>query len=218
MVDAHLFLVIALILLSTKALAIFVKKIHLPQVIGALVAGVLLGPALFGLIEPNETISALAEIGVVLLLFSAGMETDYRQLRSSLKSSALISALGVIAALGGGFGIALLFGKPTFESFFYRHRNRLDVHKHHDRGPLGNGKAQDENRHRAFGGFAFRRYFRHRHACRRDGHGRRGVFLRGPCARAGKNRRVFRARACGGVSRLQAFQLHVRPFRRKKGG
>ncbi|MCL2557137.1 MAG: cation:proton antiporter [Treponema sp.] len=118
MIDAHIFLVIALILLSTKILAIFVTKIHLPQVIGALVAGVLLGPAVFGIIQPSETISVLAEIGVVLLLFCAGMETDYRQLRSSLKASALISALGVIVALGGGFGIALLFGRPTFESFF----------------------------------------------------------------------------------------------------
>lgn len=94
------------------------KRIHLPQVVGALIAGVLLGPAVFGLVEPNETLSALAEIGVILLLFTAGMETDFRELRKSMKSSVLISALGVAASLGGGFGISLLFGNPTFESFF----------------------------------------------------------------------------------------------------
>ena len=118
MIDTKIFLFIALILLSTKALAIFVKRIHLPQVIGALVAGVLLGPAVFNLITPNETITVIAEFGVIFLLFSAGMETDYRQLRNSLKSSLLISALGVAASLGGGFAVAFLFGKPTFESFF----------------------------------------------------------------------------------------------------
>ena len=118
MFDTRLLLFIALILLSTKVLAIFMKHIHLPQVIGALAAGVLLGPAAFNLIEPNETISAIAEFGVILLLFSAGMETDFRQLRSSLKSSLVISALGVVVALGGGFAVAFLFGKPSFESFF----------------------------------------------------------------------------------------------------
>jgi len=118
MIDTNFLLFIALILLCTKAFSIFMKRIHLPQVIGALMAGVLLGPAVFKLIEPNETISVIAEFGVVLLLFSAGMETDFRQLRSSIKSSLLVSALGVAAALGGGFAIAFLFGKPTFESFF----------------------------------------------------------------------------------------------------
>ena len=118
MIDIQLLLFIALILLSTKALAVFMKRIHLPQVVGALIAGVLLGPAVFNLVEPNETISVIAEFGVILLLFAAGMETDFRQLRHALKSSLLISLLGVIAALGGGFLTAFLFGYPSFESFF----------------------------------------------------------------------------------------------------
>ncbi|MCL2381492.1 MAG: cation:proton antiporter [Treponema sp.] len=118
MIDTHLLLVIALILLSTKIFAVFMKRIHLPQVIGALAAGVLLGPSVFNLVGPNETISVIAEFGVILLLFSAGMETDYRQLRNSLKPSLLIAALGIAAALGGGFAVAFLFGNPSFESFF----------------------------------------------------------------------------------------------------
>jgi len=118
MIDPQIFLIIAIILLSTKALSIFMKRFHLPQVVGALAAGVIIGPAVFHLVEPNEVLSVIAEIGVVLLLFSAGMETDYRELRSTLKSSLFISLLGVAAALGGGFAIALLFGNPTFESFF----------------------------------------------------------------------------------------------------
>jgi Kef-type K+ transport system membrane component KefB len=118
MIDINLLLFVAIILLSTKMLSIFMQKIHLPQIIGALVAGVLLGPAFFNLIQPGETISVIAEFGVILLLFTAGMETDFKQLRSSAKSSLLISVLGIILALGGGFAVAFLFGKPTFESFF----------------------------------------------------------------------------------------------------
>ena len=118
MIDTQLLLFIALILLTTKAFSIFMKRIHLPQVVGALVAGLLLGPAAFNLVEPNEIISVIAEFGVILLLFAAGMETDFRQLRNSWKSALLISLLGVSVALGGGFAAAILFGEPTFESFF----------------------------------------------------------------------------------------------------
>ena len=118
MADTNLLLIIALVLLSTKVIAILMRRIHLPQVVGALIAGVLLGPAALGLVEPNETISVIAEFGVIFLLFSAGMETDFRQLRSCFKSSLLISVLGVAVALGGGFAVACLFGKPSFESFF----------------------------------------------------------------------------------------------------
>jgi Kef-type K+ transport system membrane component KefB len=115
--ESRLFLMVALILLSTKIFSLLSKRIHLPQVIGALTAGILLGPALLNWMEPNEVISVIAEFGVILLLFSAGMETDFRQLRSSVKASILISVLGIAAALGGGFAVAYFFGKSPFESF-----------------------------------------------------------------------------------------------------
>jgi len=118
LVDPHIFLIVALILLSTKALAIVMRRIRLPKVVGALVAGVLLGPSVFNLVQPNETISIIAEFGVIFLLFSAGMETDLKQLRDSFKASMLISVLGVVAGLGGGFIVAYAFGWSLFESFF----------------------------------------------------------------------------------------------------
>ncbi|MCL2577485.1 MAG: cation:proton antiporter [Defluviitaleaceae bacterium] len=116
--ESQLLFMIALILLSTKALSLLSRRFHLPQVVGALLAGVLLGPAVFNWMEPNEVIATIAEFGVVLLLFSAGMETDFNKLRHSLKASLLISVFGVIAALGGGFAVALFFGMSAFESFF----------------------------------------------------------------------------------------------------
>ena len=118
MENAYFLLIIALILFSTKAFSIIMRKIHLPQVIGPLAAGLLLGPAVFNLVQPSETISAIADIGVIFLLFAAGMETDFKKLRESFGASLLISLLGIILALGGGFALAYLFGMPRFESFF----------------------------------------------------------------------------------------------------
>ncbi|MCL2242867.1 MAG: cation:proton antiporter [Treponema sp.] len=122
MTNTYILLIIALILLVTKAFSITMKSIHMPQVIGALIAGVLLGPAVLKLVEPNETISTIAEFGVIFLLFSAGMETDFRQLKGMLKPSLLISIFGIIAALGGGFALALVFSKmlglSVFQCFF----------------------------------------------------------------------------------------------------
>jgi Kef-type K+ transport system membrane component KefB len=118
MIDINLLLFIAIILFSTKLLAIFMRRVHLPQIIGALIAGVLLGPAFMNFIQPGETISVIAEFGVILLLFAAGMETDFKQLRKTAGSSLLISIIGIILALGGGFAAAYLFSNGTFESFF----------------------------------------------------------------------------------------------------
>ena len=117
-VEPDLLLAVALILLSTKAFSLFMKRMHMPQVIGALMAGIILGPAVFGFIQPSMMLSTLAELGVILLLFTAGMETDFRELRKSLKASVLVSIIGLAASLGGGFLVAYLFGVPTFESFF----------------------------------------------------------------------------------------------------
>ena len=118
MSNAALLLFIAMILFTTKAFSVLVRRFHLPQVVGALIAGLLLGPSVINLIEPNEILSNIAGIGVILLLFSAGLETDFRELRSNYKSSLLISLCGVALSLGGGFLVAFLFGNPTFESFF----------------------------------------------------------------------------------------------------
>ncbi|MCL1995031.1 MAG: cation:proton antiporter [Defluviitaleaceae bacterium] len=116
--DTSIFLWIALILVSTKTLSIAFKRIHMPQVIGALLAGILLGPAVLGLTEPNETIAILAEFGVILMLFSAGMETDLRQLRNSLKASFFISTFSVVAVIAGAGAVAYAFGMSVLESVF----------------------------------------------------------------------------------------------------
>ena len=72
---------LCLILLSTKVLGLLTRKFSMPQVVGALLAGVILGPGILGIITPTDFISDTAEVGVIVLMFCAGMETDVQELK-----------------------------------------------------------------------------------------------------------------------------------------
>ena len=74
--DYHFLFEIAVILLSTKVLGILTKRFALPQVVGALLAGLLLGPAMLGVLQETTLMDQLAELGVIVLMFNAGLETD----------------------------------------------------------------------------------------------------------------------------------------------
>ena len=102
-------LFIALILLSTKVLGLVTKKMKLPQVVGALCAGVILGPSMLNLVQETEFISELAEIGVIVLMFTAGLQTDIQDLKKTGKASFVIALLGVLVPLGGGFLLSEAF-------------------------------------------------------------------------------------------------------------
>lgn len=109
MEDYSYLLSIALILISTKLLGLFSKKIKLPQVVGALLAGVILGPACLGWIHNTEMLSCLSEIGVIVLMFAAGLETDINELKRTGKASFLIALIGVIVPMLGGAAAAYFF-------------------------------------------------------------------------------------------------------------
>lgn len=98
-----------IILLSTKILGIVMRKIKVPEVVGALLAGVLIGPTMLGLVQPSEVLDIFAEIGVVLIMFSAGTETNLKQIKESGKASVIITAFGVIVPLALGYVVASLF-------------------------------------------------------------------------------------------------------------
>lgn len=100
---------LALILISTKLLGLLSKWIHMPQVVGALLAGLILGPAVLGVVEQTSFLTAVSELGVIVLMFSAGLESDLRELKRTGKASFIIALLGVIVPLLGGFGLAALF-------------------------------------------------------------------------------------------------------------
>ena len=116
--ESNILFDIALILLATKVFGLLTNKIHLPQVVGALLTGIIFGPALLGIIEANEILSILAQFGVILILFEAGLEADLNKLRKSIGSLLVISTLGVALSLAGGFALAYFFGLGIIESFF----------------------------------------------------------------------------------------------------
>ena len=103
---------LAVILLSTKVLGLVTKKFRMPQVVGALLAGLVFGPAFLDIIEETNFIQASAEIGVIVLMFCAGMETDISELKKSGKASLIIAVIGVLVPLAGGFLIGNMFNRP----------------------------------------------------------------------------------------------------------
>ena len=114
---------IAIILLATKLLGLVTKRISLPQVVGALAAGIILGPMLLDVVERNSLISNLAELGVIVLMFSAGLETDLQELKKAGLASFVIALLGVLVPLGGGFFLAHFFNTeqaPEMSSLFWQ--------------------------------------------------------------------------------------------------
>lgn len=116
--DTRIFLDIAIILLFTKAFGLLTKKVHLPQVVGALVAGIALGPSLLGFVEFSDSIELLSEMGVIILLFNAGLETDINVMKKSLKNYVTIGIIEVSISLGLGYVFANLFGLNTMEAMF----------------------------------------------------------------------------------------------------
>lgn len=108
-------LFLAIIMISTKVFGMFSRKIHMPAVVGALAAGVILGPSGLGMItldgETGLFLEQMAEIGVILLMFNAGLETDLSELKKNGVASLVTALIGVIVPLAGGFlGYALYFG------------------------------------------------------------------------------------------------------------
>ena len=103
---------LALILLSTKLFGLLTRRVRMPQVVGALLAGLILGPACLGILEQTEFIKQTSEIGVIVLMFCAGLETDINELKKSGKASFIIALLGVLVPLVGGFGVAAFFNRP----------------------------------------------------------------------------------------------------------
>ncbi len=109
---------IALILIFTKLGGLVSRKFKMPEVLGALVAGVILGPAVLRLVEYTENIKLLSELGVILLMFLAGLETNVDELKKAGKTSFAIAMMGVIIPLILGTAAAYLFFTNFWENLF----------------------------------------------------------------------------------------------------
>lgn len=129
--------VIAVILLATKLCGLAFRRMRLPEVLGFIIAGILIGPAIFGQFcgytligfedkvldgtykalfalegasGANETVSVFSKVGVILIMFSAGLETNLKDIKNTGLASILIACAGVVVPFGLGFAISLPFG------------------------------------------------------------------------------------------------------------
>lgn len=93
---------LAIIIIFAKFFGLVARKIKVPQVAGEIVAGLLIGPSVLGLVDQSEFLSKMAEIGVVLLMFSAGLETDLKEMKKTGFAAFLIACCGVFVPLVGG--------------------------------------------------------------------------------------------------------------------
>ncbi|MFQ5488627.1 MAG: cation:proton antiporter [Gammaproteobacteria bacterium] len=118
--DVHtFFLYLLAILLSARIFAELAVRLRAPTVIGELFAGVVLGPSLLGWIEPVEALKLLAEIGIILLLFEVGLETDVKRLVSSGMRAFVVAMAGFFLPLILGFALGYwVFGQSLLVSLF----------------------------------------------------------------------------------------------------
>lgn len=94
---------LALIFIFAKAAGLLARKCKAPMVVGEIIAGLVIGPCLgLNLVQPTEFISQMAEIGVILIMFSAGLETNLQELKKSGFAAFLIACVGVLVPLVGG--------------------------------------------------------------------------------------------------------------------
>ena len=108
---------LAIILISAKLLGLLAKKLKAPQVVGQILAGLLIGPSLLGWVQQSDFIVMLAEIGVVLLMFSAGLETNLKELVKTGPVALTIACAGVFVPLVLGWLLySAFFGFAPFGS------------------------------------------------------------------------------------------------------
>lgn len=110
--------VLALILLATLLLSHFSLKIGIPAVIGELVAGIVFGPALLNWIQPSNMINEFSEIGVIVLMFIAGLESDLTMLKKYFRPAVLVAVIGVIVPTGVIFVFASAWGFSSVAAAF----------------------------------------------------------------------------------------------------
>ncbi|WP_294809372.1 cation:proton antiporter [uncultured Gemmiger sp.] len=111
---------LAIIILSAKFLGLVARKFAAPQVVGEILAGLLIGPCVLNLVQGSDALSTFAEIGVVLLMFTTGLGTNIKELLKAGPIATLIACVGVFVPLVGGtllysafYGFAAV-GTPEF--------------------------------------------------------------------------------------------------------
>lgn len=122
MISYEIFKDLAIIVVFAKVFGILARKLNAPQVVGEIIAGLIIGPSILGLVDASNFLVQMAEIGVVLLMFLAGLETNLRDLLKTGLKAFLIACAGVLVPLIGGTALyAVYYGVDRIgsDSFFH---------------------------------------------------------------------------------------------------
>jgi Kef-type K+ transport system membrane component KefB len=114
----HVFRDLLILLVVIWSVAVVFRHIGLPTIMGELMMGVLLGPAVFGWVELNEIIEVLANLGIFFLLLHTGVETSPREFFAALKKSIGVATVGAMVPFGVSFGVAIAFGLDVVPAIF----------------------------------------------------------------------------------------------------
>jgi monovalent cation:proton antiporter-2 (CPA2) family protein len=109
---------LAIILIASKIAGDISVRLGQPSVLGKLLIGIVLGPSILGIISNTEILQELSQIGVILLMFIAGLETDTKEFKRTGKASTYVGIAGIIAPFGLGYLAGVMIGLPPIESVF----------------------------------------------------------------------------------------------------
>ena len=116
--ETKVLLTLFIMLVAAKLMAELFERLRQPAVAGEILAGVIIGPSLLGWAAPSEITSLLAEIGVIFLLFTVGLETKPASIFKVGKQAAVVAILGVVAPLLGGWLLMWAWGGTSIEALF----------------------------------------------------------------------------------------------------
>ena len=116
--DTRVLLTLFIMIVAAKVMAEVFERLRQPAVAGEILAGVIIGPSVLALAAPTEITSILAEIGVIFLLFTVGLETKPSSIFRVGKHAAIVAVLGVIAPLLGGWLLMRAWGSSSIEALF----------------------------------------------------------------------------------------------------
>jgi Kef-type K+ transport system membrane component KefB len=115
---AGVLLALFLIIAAAKVMAEIFERLRQPAVVGEILAGVIIGPSLLGWVQPSDLISIVAEVGVIFLLFTVGLETKPQDIFRVGKKALMVAVLGVIFPFVAGYLIASAWGGSFVEAMF----------------------------------------------------------------------------------------------------
>jgi len=116
---AQVLLALFIVLLAAKLAAELCERLHQPAVVGEIIAGIIIGPAVLNLVQPTEILEALAELGVIFLLFTIGLETRPSEIFKVGGQATVVAVLGVVVPFVAGWALLFLWpGHSWIEAVF----------------------------------------------------------------------------------------------------